>query len=280
MDSSYNQEVKKYGKKDAIIAVCAVLFFVTSMELYEPILTILQIDWETVPTFVRRLEWPVIKTAFTVLPVVIIVSIMKQGFVSIGVHKENLWYAVRLGIMLSLIPMFWGILPIVLYGGEFVGLGLFTLLLVRTFLMAFAEDVLFVGFMQTRLSGFFKSDKVALCIGAALFSFMHVPPWLRLGQLSFDNLSFFGLAVVVWFIMHFLLVTVYRRYSSLIPVTIIHVFVNLMQNPNSFWIFADGYAEYADSWAGTGVPVLIIVVSAWVFIRHRRDKKIGVSSES
>ena len=274
MDSVYKQEVKKYGKKDSIIAVCAVLFFVAGMEVYVAILSALQINWETVPTFLRELEWPIAKTAMTVLSVIIIISVTKQGLSSIGIHKENLWNAVRLGVMLSLIPIFWGVLPIVLYSGEFVGLGLFAVLLARTFLMAFAEDILFVGFLQTRLSGFFKSDKIALFVGAALFSFMHVPPWLRLGQLNFDNLSFFALAVVVWFIMHFLLVAIYRRYNSLIPVTILHVFVNLMQNPNDFWIFANGYAEYADSWAGTGVPVLIIAVSVWAFIRHRRAKKL------
>jgi hypothetical protein len=46
-----------------------------------------------------------------------------------------------------------------------------------------------------------------------------------------------------------------------------------MQNPNDFWIFANAYAEYADSWAETGVPVLIIAVSVWALIRHRRAKK-------
>jgi len=274
MELGYTKGFQEYRKKDVIIAVCAVLFFIVGMETDSAIMSALQIDWGTASTFVWHFRWPIAKTAMTVLPVVIVISIMKQGSASIGIHKENLWNAVRLGVMLSLIPIFWGVLPIVLYSGEFVGLGLFAVLLARTFLMAFAEDILFVGFLQTRLSGFFKSDKIALFVGAALFSFMHVPPWLRLGQLNFDNLSFFALAVVVWFIMHFLLVAIYRRYNSLIPVTILHVFVNLMQNPNDFWIFANGYAEYADSWAGTGVPVLIIAVSVWAFIRHRRAKKL------
>jgi len=270
MDSSYKQEVKKYGKKDVIIAVCAVLFFVAIVEMYEAILHIAPIELETMPLLVRRLEWPVMKSVFSIVPIVIILSVTKQGFVSIGIHKENLRRAVRLGVMLSLIPIFWGISPMVLYGGTFDGFGLFTVLLIRTFMMAAAEDVLFVGFLQTRFSGFFKSDKLALCLGAALFSLMHVPPWLRTGQLSFDNLPHFGIMIIIWFTMHFVFVAVYRRYKSLIPVTILHVSVNFISSP--WWIFADDYVGYAQSWNATTWPSLIIVVSVWVLILRRRDK--------
>jgi len=278
MDSSYKQEVKRYGKKDAIIAVCAVLFFVAIVEIYEAILYITPIELEALPYIVRRLEWPIMKSVFSIVPIVIILSVTKQGLVSIGIHKENLWRGVRLGIMLSLIPILWGILPMALYGGIFGGFGLFTVLLIRTFMMAAAEDVLFVGFLQTRLSGFFKSGKLALCLGAALFSLMHVPPWLRTGQLSFDNLPHFGIMIMIWFTMHFVLVAVYRRYKSLIPVTILHVAVNFISS--SWWVFADDYVGYAQSWNATTWPSLIIAVSVWMFILRRRDKKARLSSES
>ena len=119
MELGYTKGFQEYRKKDVIIAVCAVLFFIVGMETDSAIMSALQIDWGTASTFVWHFRWPIAKTAMTVLPVVIVISIMKQGSASIGIHKENLWNAVRLGVMLSLIPIFWGVLPIVLYSENY-----------------------------------------------------------------------------------------------------------------------------------------------------------------
>jgi len=279
MEAKYKQEVQKYGKKDAIIALCAVLLMIVAATLIVSagsILAILPIGLGALPFYVQLMAWPVEKIVISIAPVIIIILVMKQGFASIGIHTKNLWRAVRLGLMFSLIPMFFGILPRILYGGEFIGFGLFMVWLVRVFMMAAAEDVLFVGFLQTRLNGLFKSDKVAISIGAALFSFMHIPTWLITGELSFDNLPFFGLMITVWFVMHFVFVAIYRRYNSLIPVTILHTFINFMAYPQRNWIFADEHYGYAESWGATAILVVPVAVGIWAFVRHRRSKKVSV----
>jgi len=267
----------KYSKKDALIAICVVLLVIPLMAL-RPIAAILPIDWHAVPIYIALIvAWPLEKVIITIVPVTIIILVMKQGFASVGIHKENLWKAVCLGFIVSLIPIFWGILPIILYGGEFAGFGLFTALLIRTFIMAIAEDVVFVGYLQTRLYGIFKSDIAAISVGAAFFSFMHVPMWLRTGLLNFDDLLSFGFMVILWFIMHFVLVALYRRYNSLIAVTIFHTLANFMVSPYMIWIFADEYVGYAGAWAQTSGLFIPVAVGIWVLVRYlrwRRSKKL------
>ena len=266
----------KYGKKDAIIAICVVLFIIIPLgtpwvgDNLRPIQAILQFDWGGFSYW----AWPIEKVLITIVPVIIIILARKQGFVSIGIHKENLLPAMGLGLMFSLIPMFWGLLPIVLYGGGFGGFGLFITLLATTFIMAVAEDIVFVGFLQTRLYGLFKSNMVAISVGAALFSFMHVPAWMIRGEISLDNFPNLALAIVFWFVMHFVLVAIFKRYNSIIPVAILHTSFNFFGNPNEFWVFAYEYRGYADDWALTTVPVVIVAVAIWVFVRHRRAKKM------
>jgi membrane protease YdiL (CAAX protease family) len=272
MDSRFLEETRTFGKKDAIIAICAVLFF-TAMAPINPIQRILPLDWETLSYYVIFLIWPIEKIIISILPVIIILLAMKQSSSSIGIHKEHILSALRLGFLFSLIPVLFGVLPRVLYGGEFVGFSLFVVWLIRIIIMAASEDILFVGFLQTRLNGRFKSDIVAISVGAALFSFMHVPMWLSTGELSLGNLPFFGFMVILWFVMHFVLVAVYRRYNSLIPVTILHTFINLMISPTMIWTFAEEYSGYADSLAQTSYPVLLIAIGIWAFVRSRRSKK-------
>ena len=175
MDSEYNKEIQKYAKKDVVIALCAVAFFVIlpaiNMTVFPFFHIILPFNWEALPNNANLiLGWPLNKVLVSIVPVIIIILITKRGFSSIGIHKTHLLPALRLGLLFSLIPLFFGILSRVLFAGKFIGFGLFMVFFVRIFMMAAAEDVLFVGFLQTRLSGYFKSDKVALCLGAALFS--------------------------------------------------------------------------------------------------------------
>ncbi|MCL2397630.1 MAG: CPBP family glutamic-type intramembrane protease [Defluviitaleaceae bacterium] len=171
-------------------------------------------------------------TAFPAAIVFLIVLRNKQGLSSIGLHKEKIWSAARLGLLFCLIPiLFIAVIPGVSGGFNELLVGALLVNLVTTFFFAAHEDVIFVGFIQTRLYGFLKTDKAAIPAGAFLFALMHVPPWLMMGRFDADNLLV-GIiqAFLAWFLMHLIFVSVFKKYHSLIPVFILHTVHNFSWN--------------------------------------------------
>lgn len=271
MDSRYKQEVSKYGKKDAVIALCLFIFycvwsvgFALTVRTFEETLTGQQLQ-----------VLGILLSILLVAIVFVIIFAKKQRFSSIGFHKEKLWPAIRLGIMFALIPLtVAGLLPGVMYGWELVSFGLMAYLLFYALVLAGTEDIVFVGFIQTRLYGLFKSDKWAVGIGAILFSIGHVPAWLIMGNLDLSNLLFFGIFVVFWAVMHWVSVSLFKKYFSIIPVMILHTVSNFSQT--SIWVLTDENREYAESWAMTAMLVLIVAVSVWSWYTSRRAEKTSV----
>jgi membrane protease YdiL (CAAX protease family) len=207
------------------------------------------------------------------MPVLAIIFINRQGFNSIGIHKEKILPALRLGALFAMIFIAMGvILPGLLYDSRLATFGQLIFSLFVTFLFASSEDILFVGFLQTRMYGLFKSDKTAICTVAALFSLGHVPAWIMTGQLNFDELHLFGVFVIFWFVMHVAFVAIFMRYFSLIPVMLLHTIVNWTSG--SVLVFDnEQYLGYAEEWHMTAVPIYIISVGIWAFVRYRRSKK-------
>lgn len=151
---------------------------------------------------------------FQVGIVLAIIRSQKQGISSIGLHKEKIWRAVRLGLVVSLIPVLFTVILPGIYGGFHEQLvGVFLVNFVTAFFFAAHEDVVFVGFIQTRLYGFFKTDKVAIAVGAILFSLMHVPLWIILGHFDLNNLVIdILLNSLAWALMYLVFVAVFKKY--------------------------------------------------------------------
>jgi membrane protease YdiL (CAAX protease family) len=268
MDSKHNIEVSKYGKKDALVVLLLFLFYCV---LSVGIVLIDRAVEASLSVQHRQLIGMLLFMTCAII-VFAVILVKKQGFKSIGIHKEKLWPALRLGIMFALIPLvIAGLLPGLMYGWELRSFGLMMYLLLYTFVLAATEDIFFVGFAQTRLYGLFKSDKSAIGAGAALFSLGHVPAWLLMGNLDFENLLFFGIFLVFWFVMHCVHVSIFRRYFSLIPVMMLHTVSNFSQT--SIWVLTDENREYADSWAMTAMIAIIIAAGIWGWCTSRKAKK-------
>lgn len=218
----YRQEVSKFEKKDGIIALCVWLGYIICMMGIVALRDMLNLPW------FLFFPYTIITTSLLAGIVFVIVLRKKQGLASIGLHKENIWPAIRLGLLLCLIPIvFIAIIPGIFGGFNQQQIGARIIMLVSIFFFAAHEDVIFVGFIQTRLYGFFKTDIAAISVGALLFAAMHIPPWLMMGQIDLDNLlTGLGLPVLSWILMHLVFVSVFKKHFSLVPVFILHTMNN------------------------------------------------------
>ena len=90
---------------------------------------------------------------------------------------------------------------------------------------AIQEEIIFRGYIQTRLSGALKNPILCSIFTALLF--MHYPVRWAVGGVSFDTLSAFY--VICLLILHFLCDFVYKKTNCLWGAVVLHYLYNIGQ---------------------------------------------------
>ena len=266
-NARYKEEVSKYGKKDAIIALCYIVYISIVFPLigrFSPWLMSLPVPGELRITIIAFLF---------LVPCFVVILIKRQGLSSIGIHTKNLLPALCLGIVFSafsLVFTYQGILPGLLTGGQFQTFSIIMHLLFVTVINAAWEDIAITGYVQTRLYGLIKNDIVCVLIGGLLFAWIHIPPRIAdLGIYAFN--AFLLVEVVGWIGMHAIFNWVFRRYFSIFTVILLHTFIN----------FATGRLWTVPLPLGLNQTisfiVTIMVVGAWALYLNRKGNKASLT---
>ena len=262
MNALYKAEISKYTKNDGIMALCLFAFWFTG-GMSVGILRQMGAD-----PLIAGLSYSVIMVAVCFA----LVLIKKQGFASIGFRKKNLWPALRLGLLFSIIPLVLndGILPGIIYGWQPRPLGVILLISIGTLIFAAAEDIVFVGYIQTRLYGIVKNDILAISFGAFLFSIMHISiPLVQNGLAVFNTDILFWL--LACFVLHFVMNALFRRYFIIFSTTIWHTLNNVAGSRN---IWATG--EHTTFWPILSLPVIVLAMGAWALYLRRHSGGVAV----
>jgi len=256
----YKQEVLKYTRKDAIMALC--LFIVVSIP-HNRILATISVRLLEVPNVV----WQLMIALFFVVPVIILLLINKQGLSSIGFHRKHLWSALRLGLIGSIIPLllYSGLLAGIFNGWEFNPPTTMLYLLLIIFIAAAREDIAFV-YIQTRLYGLIKNDRLAVFTCAVLFALFHAP--FRIWVLGWPVLDTLVSPLMIGHIgSHIVFNMFFRKYFSIFSVILIHTIWN--------------FSAFGGLWAVSGIGiedtisfiVIMLALIIWVWLSHRSVKK-------
>lgn len=266
-NEKYKSEVSKYTKKDAIIALCLFVYVCLVSFLWG----FIGVGMGGIFTF-RSTEALVatnvlVYSLILVVPCIAIVLIRKQGLASIGIHKKHLGAALLLGLCFSIITHF-------LYSGLFIGLiqewqfrtaRTIMWVMIITILNAYWEDIVFTGFIQTRLYGIIKNDIFALLAGGLLFAVMHIPMRLAIqGPSAFATLI--SLEMPGWIGMHIVFNLVFRKYFSIFPVIMLHTFANFSAT-GEFW--ASGVSGLHDT---ISFIIIVLTVVVWMLYSRYRSK--------
>jgi len=263
----YKQEVAKYGKKDAVIAMCAYVLIIAFVLVVEHF-----IIEQFAETARQALIIRIIRSVVSTVAVFAIVMLQKQKLRSIGIHKKKIGSVIRLGLLFIPIPLIINVvLPFVMYGNgvEFRPFVPMAYMLATFFFYAVWEDILFVGFLQTRIYGLFKTDKVAISIVAILFSLPHITAGLATGGLGLDMSSLLMYLAGLFF-MHQMFVLLFRRHFSLLTVVIVHTITNWSYTSVLIWLQENDYSVF---WSAIAGLALIVAVNIWDWRLSRRNKK-------
>jgi len=258
MPTRYAQEVAAFKKKDGALAIGVFFGYLFLVNIFPPVMGMIPM------ADIARTRILLVWMVLLVFGVFIVVKARKQKLSSIGFHKENLGKGIGLGLLFSLIPIaFIAIIPGMLHGFFELDLAWFMLTLISTFIFAAHEDVIFVGFIQTRLYGFFNSHFLAILVGSLLFALMHLPPWIYMGRLDVNQPIEILFQVVRWSAMHFVFVAIFKKYHSIVPVFILHTINNLS---NVF--------SYSDmTLANSSVSVSVLAACFLYWQTSKADKK-------
>ena len=269
--SVYKDETAKYTKRDAVHAL-----------LFAAYVYLLFIGfWITVNVFdVSRTVgqlFGVLVTLVVLLPLSFIVIKKGQGLHSLGLSLINWAKAIGAGLFFVVAFLMFnrGLLPGLLGGWQFQPTRTIAWLVVYGLIMAFWEDVVHIGYIQTRIYGLIKKDKLAILVGSLMFAAFHYPLIFAaniVNNRSFGSDFWIDLLTLTftWATLHIAMNAVFRRFYSIIPVTLLHFSINFSHG--NLWV--DGGGNGLNRFVFLGITVLL-VLTVTVFLPFS-DKKRNV----
>jgi len=218
---TYMEEVAQYTKKDGIHAL---LFFAF----------LLIVNVIPIPFLPTGFYLNLVYMSIELLILFVIIWKKGQGLRSAGIHLWDWKKAIVVGLIFAVIilMLFDGLLPGFLLGWQMRSATTVMRTIAYILFFAFYEDVIFIGFLQTRIYGLVKKDWLAIGIGALFFAVMHWPFFIRSAIESNDGFAFnilvsLTVLTAAWMFMHCLMNTIFRHLRSIIPVTLFHFAWNL-----------------------------------------------------
>jgi membrane protease YdiL (CAAX protease family) len=220
-DAQYKTNISNYRKKDALKA--AILFAIDFMSFY----LLGKIYSTSLSTEI--LDWAQsIHGILIIIFILLLVLISKDTIDSIGLTGYKLLNSLLLGLSLSAVPV---ALQVIyrLSTGESISfnLGNLSLNLVATFIIgAICEEIIFRGYIQTRLFGLFQNNLAASIITAILFLAGHYAVhWATVG-FSLSVLTLPHIILII--ILHFLCSFTYRKTNCIYGAILLHAIYNIV----------------------------------------------------
>lgn len=165
----------------------------------------------------------------SVLPIFLILKIRKQSLKSIGIRTDKILKSIIIGVIGS-IPF--AVLNMIgpISSGKTINPNIFDGL--WTFLyflicIAFAEELVFRGFIQTRIQGLIKNKWISIIVVGILFGLMHVPFQMIKANMPLVEFLLYDMQhLITTCIIHVYLVYLYTRDNNIIAPTIAHAIMN------------------------------------------------------
>ena len=211
-NQEYNDNLKKYDKKDGMLAI---LLFAIIIIMYA-LLGILYKNNSFIKDNIK-----IIGCLFNLLLIIvtiIFVKLRKQGLETIGL-KGRWKLSIILGGVLSLFYFYCNCLDHLINGEKLISITSILFLMVYFLLVAICEELVFRGYIGTRLNGLIKNKYIVVLITGLLFVIMHFPYRMTAANMSLSDFDIGWL--INLFIFHLIMSFIYMKtnsiYGSIIP---------------------------------------------------------------
>ena len=211
-NQEYNDNLRKYNKKDGMLAI---LLFAIIIIMYG-LLGILYKNNSFIKDNIK-----IIGCLFNLLLIIVtilFVKLRKQGLETIGL-KGRWKLSVILGGVLSLFYFYCNCLDHLINGEKLISITSILFLVIYFLLVAICEEIVFRGYIGTRLNGLIKNKYIVIIVTGILFVVMHFPYRMIAANMS---LSDFDIGWIInLFVFHLVMSFIYMKtnsiYGSIIP---------------------------------------------------------------
>lgn len=210
VDKEYDSNVKKYTKRDGIFAF--ILFGI--IMVHYSVLALLQINWEFIKENIMVVGC--LFNLFLILITLLFVKINKQSLDTIGIFKGKWQKSINIGVFLALFVFYNNCVSYLFNGSQLIKWSEIFLLLIYYLFVAVCEELVFRGYIGTRIYGLIKRRGVAIFVVGILFIIMHFPYRMiaygvTLSDLTIKNFNW----ILDLFITHLILNFIYLKTNSL-----------------------------------------------------------------
>ncbi|KUO63126.1 MAG: hypothetical protein APF84_11415 [Gracilibacter sp. BRH_c7a] len=216
IDKEYEKTVRRYDCKDGILAIASyilimLLYYVMGMVYAK-----------------HNLYLGYYANFFMATFCIFCVLFRKQSLRSIGFQKENSSKSLLLGLILSSVILIITLTSGIVGGYQFDTVSrLIQKLGYYFFVIALVEEIIFRGFIQTRIYGITKNSVVAIIVVGFMFMTMHIPFQMgvaKMGLLTFIVNNYVGLLFT--FVWHLVFNFLYSKYNSIVAPTVFHAIMD------------------------------------------------------
>lgn len=211
---SYRERIARLDKKDALLALTVIAAYFVAMAISGMIVA-----------YVSQLQMTLIGGGINLLFVILVLvllKIRKQGIESIGLKEGNVKLSLILGGVLSVILFFCNCLSNVLFEQQsFIAFADILIYLIYYFTVGLSEEVLFRGYLETRLHSFTKSVFLDVLVTGILFVLMHFPFRMIAYHMSFwsilSNVGYMTDLFITHLILSFIRIRSDSLYGAILP---------------------------------------------------------------
>lgn len=179
---SYMESVRHYSIKDTAMAMGLFLLYCGAMAvsgLVNKYLTALE----------RTVSGIMINACFVGI-VFLFLVVKKQGVKTVGLKQGNIKLSLIMGIVLAAILFFCNCLSNIIFEGQvFVPFKTILIYIIYFFSVGLCEEVIFRGYILTRLYGIVKNVYIDILLSGVFFVLMHFPFRMVAYNMSFLELA-------------------------------------------------------------------------------------------
>lgn len=215
-DGGYENHLTQYTKTDGILSL--LLFGV--MIVNYALLAVLQTRFAWMDENMwLACGFNVFMTAIAIL----FVKLRKQSLETIGLLKGRWKSSIAIGVILASVLFYNNCLSHVMAGSALVSTQKIVTLFVYYFFVSVCEEVVFRGYIGTRICGLVKKRWLAVCVTGLLFVVMHFPYRMIAYGMTLSDLTIHHLGWMAdLFITHVVLQLIYLKTNSLYGAVISH----------------------------------------------------------
>ncbi|WP_343207910.1 type II CAAX endopeptidase family protein [Anaerolentibacter hominis] len=224
-DEGYRKNTEQYSKKDGAMAL--ILWGI--MLLAYSLLAFLEMKFKAVGDHIL-LTGCIFNTALIGIAVIVL-KWNKQTLNSVGLGGGKWKTSCIMGAILAVIVFMMNCGQYLIQGKRLIPAGEITSLAVYYLLVAVCEELIFRGYIGTRIQGIIKIKWISVCVTGVLFVFMHFPYRIIAYGMSVqaiftDNAGW----LIDLFVIHIIWNFIYRKTNSLYGAIIPHWVSNLAYN--------------------------------------------------